>query len=77
MSEVQFFTITVAVFGALFTMLAAVIGWIGSRAITRMDAMGEKLGDKLDNMAGELHTRINGLDTRVTRVEAIQGLNGK
>jgi len=50
---------------ALVGLLTAVIGWLGGRVITRLDAMV----DKLNSVAGELHTRINGIDTRLTRVE--------
>ena len=71
MNQTEMRTIAAGLIAAMFGLLATVLGWIGSRAITRMDAMGEKIGDKLDNMAGELHTRINGLDTRLTRVETI------
>lgn len=64
-------TMAGALVAAMFGLLTTVLGWIGSRAISRMDAMGDKLGEKLDNMAGELHTRINGIDTRLTRVETL------
>lgn len=50
---------------ALVGLLTTVIGGLGARVITRLDAMV----DKLNSVAGELHTRINGLDTRLTRVE--------
>lgn len=71
MTQAEMLAIAGSLVAAMFGILATVLGWIGSRAIARMDAMGEKIGDKLDNMAGELHTRINGLDMRLTRVETI------
>ena len=65
MSEAQALTIAAALVAALFGVLATVMGWMGSRVITRLDDVVEKLTD----VAGELHTRINGIDTRLTRVE--------
>ena len=49
-------------------VLVTVIGWMGSRVIVRLDMVV----DRLNNMAGELHTRINGIDSRLVRVETMQ-----
>ena len=60
-------TIAASLVACMFGLLATVVGWMGARVIVRLDAMVEKL----NNVAGELHTRINGLDTRITRVETM------
>lgn len=67
MSEAQALNVAAVLVAALFGVLATVVGWVGSRVITRLDDVVEKLTD----VAGELHTRINGLDTRLTRVEVL------
>ena len=54
-----------ALVATMFGLLCSVIGWIGSRAIASIDQMK----DKLNEVAGELHDRINGLDRRITVVE--------
>jgi len=72
MSETQVLTLAGVLVAGLFGVLAAIIGWMGSRVITRLDDMVDKLTD----VAGELHTRINGLDTRLTRVEVLQEKTG-
>ncbi len=54
-----------ALIGLLVAILVAMLGWIGTRIIVRLDLMV----DRLNKVSGELHTRINGLDTRLTRVE--------
>jgi hypothetical protein len=72
MSETQMLTLAGVLVAGLFGVLATIIGWMGSRVITRLDDMVEKL----TAVAGELHTRINGLDTRLTRVEVLQEKNG-
>jgi hypothetical protein len=43
----------------------AIVSFIGSKIIHQLDT----LADKLQDIAGELHTRITGLDLRLTRVE--------
>lgn len=65
MNETAMLTIAASLVAAMFGLLAAIIGWIGSRAINSIDQMREKLNE----VAGELHNRINGLDRRVTVVE--------
>lgn len=65
MNETQLLTLAAALVAAMFGLLTTVIGWIGSRAINSIDAMRDKLGE----VAGELHTRINGIDNRLIRVE--------
>lgn len=68
MSETQMLTMAAALVAAMFGLLATVLGWIGSRTITALDAMR----DKLDEVASELHNRINSIDRRVTVVETYQ-----
>jgi len=65
MSETQMLTMAAALVATMFGLLAAVIGWIGQRAIASIDQMK----DKLNEVAGELHGRINGIDGRLVRVE--------
>lgn len=68
MSETQMLTMAATLVAAMFGLLATVLGWIGSRAIAALDAMR----DKLDEVASELHNRINAIDRRVTVVETYQ-----
>lgn len=68
MSETQVLTMAAALVAAMFGLLATVLGWIGSRTITALDAMR----DKLDEVASELHNRINNIDRRVTVMETFQ-----
>lgn len=65
MTETQMLTMAAALVATMFGLLAAVIGWIGQRAISSIDQMK----DKLNEVAGELHSRINGIDGRLVRVE--------
>lgn len=65
MSETQMLTMAAALVAAMFGLLIAVISWIGSRAINAIDQMK----DKLNEVAGELHTRINGIENRMVKVE--------
>ncbi len=65
MTDLQIMGAGSALIGLLVAVLVAMLGWLGSRIIVRLDLMV----DRLNQVAGELHTRINGLDTRLTRVE--------
>lgn len=65
MSETQMLTLAAALVAAMFGLLTTVIGWMGNRAINSIDSMREKLNE----VAGELHTRINGIDNRLVKVE--------
>lgn len=58
-------TIAATLVATLFGLLVAVVSFIGSRVISSLDAMN----DKLDKVAQDLHVRITGLDLRLTRVE--------
>lgn len=65
MTETEMLTIAAALVAAMFGLLTTVIGWMGSRAVNSIDQMREKLNE----VAGELHTRINGIDSRLVKVE--------
>lgn len=65
MTENEMLTIAAALVATMFGLLAAIIGWIGSRAINSIDAMK----DKLNEVACELHTRISSIDVRLVVVE--------
>lgn len=65
MNEDILFSLALSLVGALFGILTIVVGWIGSNVIKRLDILAEKL----TAVAGELHDRINNLDTRLVRVE--------
>lgn len=65
MSETQLLTIAGMIVAALFGVLAAIVGWIGSRVIEKLDAVVAML----HQVADELHARINKLDHRITVVE--------
>ena len=71
MTETMMLAVAASLVAAMFGLLTAVVGWIGARAITAIDGMR----DKLNEVAGELHTRINGLDRRITVVETKCGTN--
>lgn len=65
MTETQMLTLAAALVAAMFGLLTTVIGWMGNRAVNSIDQMR----DKLNEVAGELHSRINGIDSRLVKVE--------
>jgi len=65
MTQETLFSLSLSLVGALFGVLTLIVGWIGSNVIKRLDI----LSDKLSEVAGELHNRVNNLDTRLVRVE--------
>lgn len=65
MTETQMLIMAASLVATMFGLLATVIGWIGNRAINSIDQMKNKLSE----VAGELHSRINGIDGRLVRVE--------
>lgn len=65
MIETQVITIAVAIIGGLFTILTALIAWIGGKALARLDEMV----NQLSSVKIELHDRIHGIDNRVTKLE--------
>ena len=74
----------IALVAALFSVLTALIGWLGARMLTKMDALVESNQDLhlrinnshsevqtlISDKHNEVHVRINGIDRRVTILEA-------
>ena len=71
MSEAVLLTITLSLVATLFGLLVLVLGWLGNKTYAKLD----EISLHLIKMAGELHTRINGLDRRLVRVEAKTGVS--
>lgn len=67
MEAVQFVAVASSIAAALFSVLIAVLGWLGNKIYTKL----ESLNDAMDAVKDELHERINKIDRRVTRVETI------
>ena len=65
MNDAQLLTIACSLVATLFGILVAIIGWGGSRVISKL----EDVADKLNTMAVELHARINDIDVRVSVME--------
>lgn len=70
MSETIMLTIAASLVATLFGLLVAIIGWLGNKFYSKLD----EISKNLVSMAGELHTRINGLDRRLVRVETHTGI---
>jgi hypothetical protein len=67
MTETQILAASGSIIIALLGVLLCVIGWLGSRVINRLD----DLVDRVDEVKGDLHNRINGIETRLVKVETI------
>jgi hypothetical protein len=67
MTEAQFLTASGGLIIFLLGTLLGVIGWLGSRVIHRLD----ELVDRVDEVKGDLQNRMNGIDTRLVKVETI------
>ena len=65
MNDAQLLTIACSLVATLFGILVAIIGWGGSRVISKL----EDVANKLNTMAVELHGRINDIDVRVSVIE--------
>lgn len=65
--ESQLLTLALALVAAMFGILVAILGWLGNKFYTKLD----EISSNLVKMAGELHTRINSLDSRLIKVETI------
>lgn len=65
MSEAQLLGIALALVAAMFGILCAILGWLGSMIYKKVDEMSTNFVE----MAAELHTKINGIDKRVVEVE--------
>lgn len=66
MNDAQLLTIACSLVATLFGLLVAVIAWGGSRVISKL----EDVAEKLNSMAVELHARISNIDVRVSVIEA-------
>lgn len=69
MDATTLLTISASLVAALFGVLCAVIGWVGSRVVVKQD----ELMAKLDLVKDDLHTRINHLGIRLVKVETKVG----
>jgi biopolymer transport protein ExbB/TolQ len=65
MNDAQLLTIACSLVATLFGILVAIIAWGGSRVISKL----EDVANKLNSMAVELHGRINDIDVRVSVIE--------
>ena len=77
MNETQMLTLAAALVATMFGLLCAIIGWVGSRALTAIDDIRKQLGsmakeihEKIVATKDELHDRVTKLGERVTRLEA-------
>jgi hypothetical protein len=67
--------------GALFSILLAVLGFLGAKVIEKLDdgvkmlhQVHEQLRADIWNVSSEAHSRINKLDNRVTVIETKCGV---
>lgn len=65
MNDTQVLTVAASLVATLFGMLIMILGWLGNKVYTKLDEMSKSL----TAMASELHSRINGLDRRLVKVE--------
>jgi len=65
MNETVMLAIASSLVATLFGLLVLIVGWLGNKLYAKLDEMSKNLAA----MAGELHTRINGIDRRLTVVE--------
>lgn len=81
MSETTMLALAGVLVATLFGVLTALVGWIGSRVVDKLDALvgmfhklSIELHDRINTVSGELHGRINKLDIRTTAVESRCGV---
>lgn len=65
MNEATVLTIASSLVATLFGLLILIVGWLGNKFYNKLD----EISKNLTIMAGELHTRINGIDRRLVKVE--------
>lgn len=70
MTENTLLILAISLVGVFFGLLMAVLGWIGNKVYNKVD----EISKNLVTMAGELHERINGIDSRLIRVEAVEAM---
>lgn len=81
MTETAMLTLAGMLVAALFGVLTAIVGWIGSRVVEKLDALvemlhalREELHDKINMVNGELNGRLNRHDSRLAAIEAKCGV---
>ena len=62
MTEAQLITILLGLVATFFTLIVLVLGWIGNRINAKLDIVATSM----HNIETDLHSRISGLDRRVT-----------
>jgi hypothetical protein len=67
MYESQIASGAASIIVSLLGVILCVVGWLGSRMANRLD----DLVDRIDEVKGDLHERINGIDIRLIKVETI------
>jgi len=67
MEPIQLLNIALVVVGTLFSLLMAIIGWMGNKIYNKLEDVEKQIAD----IERELHEKILVLDRRVTRLEAL------
>lgn len=70
MSDNTVISIALSLVATLFGLLTLIVGWLGNKIFNKLDEVSKGI----TTVSAELHTRINGLDTRLTHVEAVESL---
>ncbi len=70
MDQTQILATSGSVIVSLLGILLCVIGWLGSRVVSRLDT----LVDRVDEVKGDLQSNINELETRLVRIEILTAL---
>lgn len=65
MNDTLLLTIAASLVATLFGVLIAILGWMGNKVYVKLDEMARTM----HTIAGDLHTRISGIDIRLVRVE--------
>jgi predicted PurR-regulated permease PerM len=78
MSSSEFIALASSLAAGAFTILIAVLGWLGNKIYSKLDDVTSSMNNMKDDLTtsiggikDELHDRITGIDKRVTRVETI------
>jgi len=64
-NQMWIIAILLSLVGALFGVLVALLGWLGSKVYSKISEMA----DTMHKIEGDLHGKIGVLDRRMTRVE--------
>lgn len=65
MNETQLLTMAASLVATLFGVLVMILGWLGNKIYDKLNEMAKTM----TAISGELHSRINNLDHRITIVE--------